>query len=669
MLIIDGKKIIPAPLVTLSKTYNKTGDDRRLSSNFNISLTGTILPGRGSPNSSGTFHTTSGYPADESLTDTDTKFNSILRKQDALRELFITPGVLLEYGANDGSPAVLARVKLESINFEPGTWVDSCGYRIDLKAEDVNKQSTSAEDDFDDFDDKYLTQASESISVVQNTDGTGTYQVSHNISAVGITSYDNLGTPANSQAAWKNAKDWVLAQINNDLVTYLIDTTTQTKYNKVVQENIDAIAGSYSVSITYTIQESNNNYSHLYTISRNTTRSLTDEQNVEQLLSESITVNGTVNGFDADNDPAVKLANALDAYNNVILPAIPAIIGLTSDHLYNTQTVNQDASNGTVSYSLVYNNNPNGESYTHNYSVSSNINGGGPSSATINGTIQGLLVEGNVAGVMNTVIAAWSTIKNSLRGYVIDMIDYDVVAEPSALQVAFDKQNLRITYSASYNYTDASNGSGAGYLDQYEVSINDNNTTMSGSYRNSTTATINGTITGLSDVGSSDEKYANALARWNNIKTTLNTRISDIIGVTVSDRVLSKTFAHNKVNGSISYSYSFAVRSDISNASIINETINLEFSDPRDIFAVQIIPGLATGPILQDLGTVSEASTTLSASFTLANGAVTGVADTRFAELEALYQPTSPRFLANKTRSYDPNTGVYTVVKSWTHKG
>jgi hypothetical protein len=142
MLIIDGKKLVPAPLVTLSKTYNKVGDGRKLLPVFNISLAGTILPSRGSPYSDGTFHTLSGDPTDESITTTDARFNAILRKQDALRELFINPGILLEYGANDGSPAVLARIKLESINFQPGTWVDLCNYSIELSAEDVSKQRT-----------------------------------------------------------------------------------------------------------------------------------------------------------------------------------------------------------------------------------------------------------------------------------------------------------------------------------------------------------------------------------------------------------------------------------------------------------------------------------------------------------------------------------------------
>ena len=669
MLIIDGKKIVPAPFVTLSKTYSKTGDGRRLLPSFSINLAGTLLPGRGSPFSNGTFHTTSGDPTDESITTSDTKFNSLLRKQDALRELFVNPGILLEYGPNDGSPAVLARVKLENINFQPGTWVDLCNYSIDLSAEEVNKQSSSAEDSLGEFDDKYLSQASDSIAITQNNDGTETYSITHTVSAVGIASYDNTSVLANSQEPWENAKDWVLTRLDDDITTYLIDTTSQTRYNKVYQENIDKLAGSYSVVVTYTIQASDNTYSHTYSVQRSSVRSQTDDKSTGQLVSDTITISGTVTGFDENNDPATKLTNAYTAYNNTILPAIPNILGINTDHLYATRNLGEDYTTGTLTYSIVYNTNPNGETYTHNYSVNMSYNGGSPSAANISGSIQAMIIDGDVAGAFTTASTAWTTIKTSLRGYIHGIIDETVVSEPSSLQVGFDRPNLRITYTATYNCVDADNPSSATYFDQYEVSVNDANTTMSGSLRNLATASISGTIVGNSSSGSSTERYANALARWDAIKGSLNTRIEDLIGGTVPDRVLSKTYAYNRITGTISYSYTFAIRTDISNASIISEDVNVELSDPRDVFAVQIIPGLSTGPVLQNLGTVTEATTTLSASFVLANGAATGIADTRFDELVTLYQPSAPRFITNKTRQYNPYTGAYSVTRSWTHKG
>lgn len=669
MLIIDGKRIVPAPFVTLSKSYNKTGDDRKLLPIFTINLAGTILPGRGSPNSSGVFHTGSSDPTDESLTTTDAKFNSILRKQDALRELFINPGILLEYGAGDGSPAVLARVKLETINFEPGPWVDLCNYSIELRAEQVNKQSSAVEDDLGGFDDRYLTQASDSITVSQSADGSSTYSVTHSISAVGTTSYDNISTPANSQDAWENARDWVLAQVSSDIVTHLIDTTTQTRYNKVSQETIDRLAGSYSLSITYTIQEDNNDYSHVYNIQKSTTRSQTDELTTGQVVVDTITINGTVTGFDADNDPAVKLTAARTAFNSTILLSLPTLASLNSDHLFTTKNVGEDLGNGTITYSVSYTNNPNGETYLHSYNVSVSYSSGSPSTATVSGTVQGVLIDGDITGVFSTLQSSWATIKTNLRSYAAVLADYSLVNSPSSLQVGFDRQNLRITYTASYNFTDATNTSSANYLDQYEVSISDNNTTMAGVLRKTATASISGSIVGYSASGSSDERYAIAVARWNAIKDSLNERIESVTGGTVPDRVLSRTYAHNRIGGAINYSYTFSIRTDISDAEIIAETVNVEFADPRDVFAVQIIPGLATGPIMQNMGTVTEASTSISASFILADGAVTGVADTRFTEIEALYIPAAPRFISSKSRSYDPQTGVYTIAKTWTHKG
>jgi hypothetical protein len=82
--------IIPAPIVNISKSYGRTGSQQKVGSVFNITLTGSVIPDKGSPNSSGVF---SDSPTDEALTD---NMGQIMLKQEHLRQLFSTDGLLLE---------------------------------------------------------------------------------------------------------------------------------------------------------------------------------------------------------------------------------------------------------------------------------------------------------------------------------------------------------------------------------------------------------------------------------------------------------------------------------------------------------------------------------------------------------------------------------------------
>lgn len=90
LVLYNGNYIVPAPLFSLSESYVRAGDGTRLSGSYEIVLKGTLLPDIGSPRSNGSFSTT--YAAantrESSIDTDDARFGSILRKQQALRNLF-----------------------------------------------------------------------------------------------------------------------------------------------------------------------------------------------------------------------------------------------------------------------------------------------------------------------------------------------------------------------------------------------------------------------------------------------------------------------------------------------------------------------------------------------------------------------------------------------------
>ena len=70
----DGNKLIPAPFVEISKDYIKTGDGKKVGSTFNVSLQGTIVPSKGSPNSKGGFQRQHGDKPDENIRSNEIQF-------------------------------------------------------------------------------------------------------------------------------------------------------------------------------------------------------------------------------------------------------------------------------------------------------------------------------------------------------------------------------------------------------------------------------------------------------------------------------------------------------------------------------------------------------------------------------------------------------------------
>ena len=61
----NSQPLIPAPFVNISKEYIKTGDGKKVGATYTISIEGTLIPEKGSPNSTGAF---SAKPSDENIT-------------------------------------------------------------------------------------------------------------------------------------------------------------------------------------------------------------------------------------------------------------------------------------------------------------------------------------------------------------------------------------------------------------------------------------------------------------------------------------------------------------------------------------------------------------------------------------------------------------------------
>lgn len=265
----NGKRIIPAPLVSISKEYQTTDDGTKIGALFNIVLNGYLFSYKGSPQTDGTLYTGSYYPPDartsptyiDTAIDYNEKFTQILRKQESIRALFAEDGKQFELQGFDGAAALKCNPRVLSIEFTEDKWVDVCPYRITLEAvEMTNVYNSGFEDTFSALDDgEKISSAAETWDITTeenpvNTTNPRTYTITHTLSAKGLTFYNNAG--AIEQPAWKHARDFVVARLglDNDYLTSLcVKDLSGTAYNHIRTETIDELGGTYSATETWIV--------------------------------------------------------------------------------------------------------------------------------------------------------------------------------------------------------------------------------------------------------------------------------------------------------------------------------------------------------------------------------------------------------------------------------
>ena len=258
-VVYDGKAIIPSPLVTITKNYRSTKDGEKHGVSYAITLTGTLLPFRGSPSGtyplgdpSNAFWTLSDYPPDDTYTGGDTPFVNLERKQEALRWLFREDGKVLEWYGGAASPTK-CRPRVISINFPEGQWVNRCDYVIELEAEFLTGVS-----DEDVFEALGLQDVSEEWQFAEMPGHDGkVYEISHIVSSKGMLTFDIV--TGDEIKAWANAKAWCDARADGIPDSSFVGYSTGFAYwvngKYITSTNIAEKDGSYSITETWVVRE------------------------------------------------------------------------------------------------------------------------------------------------------------------------------------------------------------------------------------------------------------------------------------------------------------------------------------------------------------------------------------------------------------------------------
>lgn len=261
-----GKRLIPAPNISVRKEFRKSADGTNIGSVFLITVTGRVVAYKGSPQSDGTFWTNTGYPADESI-DADARLGALLRKKEAIRQLFADEGKSFEVQSADGTSPMKCNPRVISLEFPTGQWFDYFDYTIELEADVVYGAAFLGADGEDGFT-EYLSDVQESWTIEPNDEPefigqdtlsfrtNQTYRLTHSISAIGKRFYDSDGNL--EKPAWQQARDYVLPRLGLDAdritssgVLNLPDYYAG--FNHARAESIDETGGSYSVTETWVI--------------------------------------------------------------------------------------------------------------------------------------------------------------------------------------------------------------------------------------------------------------------------------------------------------------------------------------------------------------------------------------------------------------------------------
>lgn len=190
-------------------------------------------------------------------------------------------------------------------------------------------------------------------------------------------------------------------------------------------------------------------------------------------------------------------------------------------------------------------------------------------------------------------------------------------------QVSTDKSNGSIKVTETFIVTPSGQNSlPNNAIETFDISTNQNEGII--------TVDVQGQIEGLCQLSYSGagsptffvdkSKFSAASGYFNKIKNRIFSRASAAFKAANSDGCFAKrplnkivkqrTVGLNPLQGTISYSYQYdnSPVSCITGECILSQNITIDDTYPHDVFASQVVLGRAAGPILQDIGTITNAS-------------------------------------------------------------
>lgn len=272
--------------------------------------------------------------------------------------------------------------------------------------------------------------------------------------------------------------------------------------------------------------------------------------------------------------------------------------------------------------------------------------------------------------------------------------------------VTEDIKEARYTVNETWVGISGSSATLSKAIENYNVNV------VRGTSDDLTRVTIEGNIQGLEErnwgnlttnFSIDSSKYANASGYWNAVASadkifkraelfskseinTHNTWVGASFSRNLNPTPVNQTVGHNPANGIITYNYEFNDRPILcfsSAAKAVQESIVISDTSQADVIAKLTVLGRAAGPILQDLGTKTEATRTLTIDLVVPPANICPLDATYFQDwidrspadavdvfvvaMENNLSSNSQVFKTSDTSNWDGSNGRYNRTVTWTY--
>ncbi len=395
--------LVPAPLVSFSRsTLNNIGRPG-LGNEYSVSLQGTLIQTHGNPYyssgvagiSTSSWTTTSAVESAEVTTvSSDDLLDATIKKQEKIRSLFTNPVIsgvatpikvkIKGWDTNYDGNGLEFNAFVDEVSFDSeGMWANPNTYTVSLKTSNFTNPANSGEfstssnessptygisslsESFDIQEDQQRSLTFNGSNQFVNTKKV--YSVSRSISAVGTPVYDSSGSYVSGQAPWQQASGYIyqymglgysqLPQTRSSVISLI--GSGYSAANVVYQESISREDGSYSINESYLLYPGNSPVIETITIN----------EDISDSDISSISVQGTIQGLNTLNG-FLTSGNAYvnaNTYWSTVSTGVPpmayqyaaANTSLPWVHPKPlTMSVGRDFGAGTINYSYSFDNRP-----------------------------------------------------------------------------------------------------------------------------------------------------------------------------------------------------------------------------------------------------------------------------------------------------------------------
>lgn len=718
-VIYNGCGIIPAPLVSINDEPILLGNQERIGTTYRLTIQGTLISYKGSPASqpyagggasanwggfNNQFWITSNYPGDE--TNNTQILNQLYRiesKQEALRNLFAKEGEWLEFASADGSAPLKAQIKNVQVVFEQGTWFTECPYTITAETDVLylNGQVLNSNYAPD------LVQNANEAWEIAPAEVIKTFNVSHTVSAVGKRIFTSAGS-AETQPAWQTARDFVNTRLvlgwngtspyssisgaaifqQSSLGSGVLNFNGYKPYNFVRTENVDELAGSYSVTESWLaapVMSGN----HIYTVS---TRRIVDDPYTTIVANIQGTIKGYYeNLFDYDS----RLAAASYLWSQLgaptgLLPLVEQYNGdvyTTGAYAWNLQprqgSVDYNYQEGSINYQYEFSNQLYHADAFEQYTVSRKTSANDYiTTFGLAGSIKGRRYDGDtdVLASFNRAYTWFASLTgNAYNAFYQRVLGNTYFPEASGLNV----QPYPISIGVDFNQAEGL----ISYTYEFNNRTNPNNTlsnsvkedyTMSKRFsadEGLTYYTIQGTVEGLNitDVNPQQAKFAAATGYFYGVaEPDLYNRISSYYNVNLPYPVpFSTEVGEQPLMGIVTYDYQFRNKMAPILPNVLSEHITFQEKNynyqQNTVGVIQIIG--RSSPIIQDMFTTDVRTRTLNIETVISppTGAdmITLFNNKPDYTSYALQAKPANGYCTDWNDNYDPAFGHYSMSVTW----